>query len=734
MAYSNRNERILERNQDGFEWRYAYDKLLRLKTQTDPNLVVRTMTYDHAGRTQYVDFSTGREDSFNYDPNDNVQTMDRSAAGATAHLSFLYDAMDRVVEQDDANSPNSQTVRYGYDPLGRVTSITYPGNLVLANSYDALGRLTNQVDWAGCQVNYTYDLADRMLSRTYPNGVVQTNAFDTAGRITSLSFSSPSPGPSTNAAIQMALTYAYDRNGNKIGGGETGTLDWPLPSLTDEGTQFTPAGRMVARQIQNNSAVSNQTSSISYHYDSSGNMTNATGNGQSWTLTYDEDNRTTTIDWRAGTNSQHVVNQYDALGRRFSKSVNGVTTGYVLSLAGGMERVLCHLDGANNVTAWYVHGPDLCYRVDATNGLTCYHADAMANVIALTGSNATLVAQYAYTPYGRSLGSTNFSSQQVNPYLFVGSQGAMEELPGLYFMRARYYSADAGVFLSTDPVKKIGPSWTPTAYNYASQNPFTKIDPTGEFGEFILTSIIVETLKVDYDILVLGKPVTFGELGARLLGAAVAGAGEEAIAYGGAFFASAGGVGAAARFASQGLANFAGDAVTSLLQGKTDLGQVAGDALIQNAVNGLFPDAGLDISSRGLQAVTSASSAIVSGFFNGIGSDRIGSLLQTPGTGGSVSQTAKAGAKDQTPSTGAVTAGAVANSAGTGATRGAAASGTSVGTTPIAGTTYTVRPGDTLGNIGYANGTTASAIWAANPGISNPNLVYPGQVIVIGHP
>ena len=57
----------------------------------------------------------------------------------------------------------------------------------------------------------------------------------------------------------------------------------------------------------------------------------------------------------------------------------------------------------------------------------------------------------------------------------------MEELPNLYFMRARYYSAEAGVFLSTDPVKNIGPGWKPSAYSYASGNPTTLTDPKGEF-------------------------------------------------------------------------------------------------------------------------------------------------------------------------------------------------------------------------------------------------------------
>lgn len=330
-------------------------------------------------------------------------------------------------------------------------------------------------------MSYTYDLADRLLTRSYPNGIVQTNAFDNAGRITGLSYSTPNPPPTTNQIIQVALAYAYDRNDNKTGTGESGTLDWPQPSITDEQSSFTPAGRLINRQITETSP-SNSVNSIAYHYDASGNMTNAIGDGQSWTLTYDEDNRTTSINWDCNMTAKSVTNRYDALGRRVSKTVDGVTTGYVLDLSGGMEKVLCDLDGNGNVTADYVHGPDLCYRVDATNGLICYHADAMGNVIALTDGNTNLVAQYAYTPYGRSLGSTNSLSTLISqPYTFVGSQGVQEEsdIPNLYFMRARYYSADAGVFLSTDSEKHIGAGWRPVAYNYADSNPNLKIDPRG---------------------------------------------------------------------------------------------------------------------------------------------------------------------------------------------------------------------------------------------------------------
>lgn len=50
---------------------------------------------------------------------------------------------------------------------------------------------------------------------------------------------------------------------------------------------------------------------------------------------------------------------------------------------------------------------------------------------------------------------------------------------------------------------------------------------------------------------------------------------------------------------------------------------------------------------------------------------------------------------------------------------------------PTGGTTYIVQRGDTLGRIAARFGTTVAAIVAANPAITNPNLIYVGQVLTI---
>jgi len=44
---------------------------------------------------------------------------------------------------------------------------------------------------------------------------------------------------------------------------------------------------------------------------------------------------------------------------------------------------------------------------------------------------------------------------------------------------------------------------------------------------------------------------------------------------------------------------------------------------------------------------------------------------------------------------------------------------------------YTVQPGDYLSEIAQTYGTTVSAILALNPQITNPSLIYPGEVLLI---
>ena len=50
---------------------------------------------------------------------------------------------------------------------------------------------------------------------------------------------------------------------------------------------------------------------------------------------------------------------------------------------------------------------------------------------------------------------------------------------------------------------------------------------------------------------------------------------------------------------------------------------------------------------------------------------------------------------------------------------------------PLPGNSYIVQPGDSLSTIAMNNNVTLEALIAANPSITDPNVIYPGQVLSI---
>ncbi len=110
--------------------------------------------------------------------------------------------------------------------------------------------------------------------------------------------------------------------------------------------------------------------------------------------------------------------------------------------------------------------------IEGNNACT-YHFDAIGSTMAITDQSENIVNQYAYSPYGRDLGKAETRPQ---PFTYVGQHGVMAEQNDHYYMRARYYDADTGRFISEDP---IGFEGGINLYAYASNNPVMFIDPLG---------------------------------------------------------------------------------------------------------------------------------------------------------------------------------------------------------------------------------------------------------------
>lgn len=151
-------------------------------------------------------------------------------------------------------------------------------------------------------------------------------------------------------------------------------------------------------------------------------------------------------------------------------------------------------NGIDDVLAVTVSRPGTKER----NATYFYHKDRLGSVVALTDAKGKTVANYAYDEFGRAFSrkpgneaGTLKESPIGDSRLYTGREYDRET--GLYYYRARYYSADLGRFLSRDPV---GTADQVNPYSYVANNPLKYVDPTGKSSKALLE--IFNQAKIDY--------------------------------------------------------------------------------------------------------------------------------------------------------------------------------------------------------------------------------------------
>jgi RHS repeat-associated protein len=160
---------------------------------------------------------------------------------------------------------------------------------------------------------------------------------------------------------------------------------------------------------------------------------------------------------------------YNGLGDRLRQTVNGMPTSYWLDLSAGFTQVLASEE------ATYLYG---LARIgeEQPSGWQFYLGDALGSVRQLVDVSNGVGAGMAYEPFGDDLVSTGVAN---SVYGFTGEWRDATELTNL---RARYYSADTGRFMSRD-VWEMNPL-EPSSYNkwlYVQADPINGVDPTGKW-------------------------------------------------------------------------------------------------------------------------------------------------------------------------------------------------------------------------------------------------------------
>ena len=171
---------------------------------------------------------------------------------------------------------------------------------------------------------------------------------------------------------------------------------------------------------------------------------------------------------------------YDAFGNRVAKTVNEVTTKYLVEddvNPTGLPQVVEELvNGA--VTRQYTYGLQrISENQEIANVWTSsfYEYDGGGSVRQLTNSAGAVTDEYEYDAFGNSFTKVGTTP---NNYLYRGEQYDADL--GLYYLRARYYNPATGRFLSRDP--EDGATFVPKTllkYLYVGGDPVNMVDPSG---------------------------------------------------------------------------------------------------------------------------------------------------------------------------------------------------------------------------------------------------------------
>ena len=190
-----------------------------------------------------------------------------------------------------------------------------------------------------------------------------------------------------------------------------------------------------------------------YANDPDGNTLSGGGRANTW----DSQNRMVSCT-KGGVTSTYT---YGADGLRRSSIVSGITTYYVYDGQTMLREMKMGGDSLLHPAATYLQGPrgseyrrdDTATELDSLGNIVAktrwYMYDGLGSVVGEVDPLGNLTSSPKYDVYGAVRANTgNASSKQG----FVGSLGHVSDTEtGLIYMRARYYDASIGRFVSQDP-------------------------------------------------------------------------------------------------------------------------------------------------------------------------------------------------------------------------------------------------------------------------------------------
>jgi|GEM_PF-3467077 len=430
-------------------------------------------------------------------------------APATSLRSFTY-THDAAARRNTLTTEDGRVWNYGYNEKGEVTSAAQteaPGTPAYRRDYtyqyDHIGNRTETSEHGtGITANWTANDLNQITDRDVLPHVLVEGATDPLADVRIHS----------SAADTTGTPASTDGNGNFRGlvsadnADQVGRIE---PEVRAE--RPGPNGLSEQRSETRKTRVAANPEAIAY--DDDGNMQS----DSRWLMEWNAENRLTAVSARNPQDGEfRVENTYDYRGRRVLKRVRvwagggwtasheiqfvyagwSVLTEVRRELAGGgagpVEETTAHtywgldvdgtVGGAGGVggllgrTTWDASG---------TADTVLYSYDGNGNVTQLYGQDGAELARYEYSPFGKTLVAASAPGSDAaarNPWRF--STHYTDDETGWVYYGYRFYNAEAGAWVSRDPIAEKGGL---NLYGFCQNDPVNKYDLLGlsdvQYGE-----------------------------------------------------------------------------------------------------------------------------------------------------------------------------------------------------------------------------------------------------------
>ncbi len=424
------------------------------KVSDHVNGVERTKTYDQADRVTSTTDSRGGKIDWTYHDKANSKTeklkeQTITQGGYTNTVSYDYNTLDQNIRVTEGTN----TYRFDYDDQGNVRTYTAGNGSGSTFNYDYANKIKDLVVGTSNSIllseRYEYDQAGNRTKIKHESA---------GGKVTETNFVYDPINQLLNETLPngTSKSYTYDGFGNRtsVKVVENGKETKSVAATFNDGNQLVKFGNE------------------SLTYDTNGNRTS---DGK-YKYTWNEADQLVAVT-KQGESNPFATYKYDDEDRRIEKNVDGKVTRYFYD--GDSINPLYEIDGSGNILRQYVYSADGVRLAMKSQGQTLYyHYNPRGDVVSMTNQNKDVIATYEYDSWGNVLQSDTKGIASDNPFGYAGYMYDKEI--GMYYLMARYYHPEHGIFISVDPDSgDEDDPITQNAYTYAHNNPVMKVDADG---------------------------------------------------------------------------------------------------------------------------------------------------------------------------------------------------------------------------------------------------------------